>query len=86
MRDKISGHVKGIHADLDADGLRRIEWLYENGGKITVGTERGANTVPVAVTDMPDRVVWLPANSAGRGIRRELAAGHGTLVTLRSAE
>ncbi|HEY1620075.1 MAG TPA: molybdopterin-dependent oxidoreductase, partial [Streptosporangiaceae bacterium] len=57
-----------------------------DGGKVTVSTERGAVTVPVAVTDMPDRVVWLPANSAGRGIRRELAAGHGTLVTLRSAE
>jgi NADH-quinone oxidoreductase subunit G len=57
-----------------------------DGGKVTVSTERGAVTVPVAVTEMPDRVVWLPANSAGRGIRRELAAGHGTLVTLRSAE
>jgi hypothetical protein len=30
--------------------------------------------------------VWLPANSAGGGIRRDLRAGHGTLVTLRSAE
>jgi NADH-quinone oxidoreductase subunit G len=56
------------------------------GGKVTVATGRGAVTVPVEITDMPDRVVWLPAHSAGRGLRRELGAGHGSLVTLRSAE
>ena len=42
-------------------------------------------TVPVEVTDMPDRVVWLPANSAGCAARRELAAGHGSRVTIRPA-
>ena len=56
------------------------------GGKLTVATEHGQITVPVETTDMPDRVVWLPANSAGCRIRRELRAGHGALVTLRSAE
>jgi NADH-quinone oxidoreductase subunit G len=56
------------------------------GGKVTVATGRGAITVPVEITDMPDRVVWLPAHSAGRGLRRELGAGHGSLVALRSAE
>jgi NADH-quinone oxidoreductase subunit G len=55
-------------------------------GKVTVATERGAVTVPVEIADVPDRVVWLPANSTGRGLRRELGAGHGGLVTLRSAE
>jgi len=55
-------------------------------GKVTVATERGAITVPVEIADMPDRVVWLPTNSAGCPVRRELGAGHGTLVTLRSAE
>jgi hypothetical protein len=34
---------------------------------------------------MPDRVVWLPANSAASAVRAQLAAGHGTLVTVRSA-
>jgi NADH-quinone oxidoreductase subunit G len=56
------------------------------GGKVVVATERGSVTLPVEITPMPDRVVWLPANSAGGGIRRDLHAGHGTLVTLRSAE
>jgi NADH-quinone oxidoreductase subunit G len=53
--------------------------------KVTVATARGAITVPVRVTAMPDRVVWLPANSAGCAVRRELGAGHGSLVTVRSA-
>ena len=37
------------------------------------------------VTDMPDQVVWLPANSAGCAARRELGAGHGSRVTIRTA-
>jgi NADH-quinone oxidoreductase subunit G len=56
------------------------------GGKVTVATARGAITVPVQIADMPDRVIWLPANSAGCAVRSELGAGHGTLVTVRSAE
>src|SRR5450755_6868 len=56
------------------------------GGKVTVATARGAITVPLQIADMPDRVVWLPANSADCAIRSELGAGHGTLVTVRSAE
>jgi NADH-quinone oxidoreductase subunit G len=39
----------------------------------------------VAVTDMPDRVVWLPANAAGCAVRRDLAAGHGSQVTIQTA-
>jgi len=57
-----------------------------DGGKVTVATERGSCTLPVEVTDMPDRVVWLPANSAGCAVRAQLGAGHGTRVTLRSPE
>ncbi|HMH36495.1 MAG TPA: NADH-quinone oxidoreductase subunit G, partial [Streptosporangiaceae bacterium] len=54
-----------------------------DGDKVTVATIRGAVTVPVRTADMPDRVVWLPANSAGCAVRSELGAGHGTLVTVR---
>jgi NADH-quinone oxidoreductase subunit G len=57
-----------------------------DGGKVTVATGRGSLTLPVEVAVMPDRVVWLPTRSAGCEIRRELVAGHGSLVTLRSAE
>jgi NADH-quinone oxidoreductase subunit G len=53
---------------------------------VTVATSRGAITVPVEIADMPDQVVWLPTNSAGSAVRRELAAGHGAQVVVRSAE
>jgi NADH-quinone oxidoreductase subunit G len=57
-----------------------------DGGKVTVATGRGAITVPVEIADMPDRVVWLPTNSAGSAVRQVLGAGHGSEVTVRSAE
>ena len=57
-----------------------------DGGKVTVATARGGITVPVQIADMPERVVWLPANSAGCAVRSSLGAGHGTPVTVRSAE
>ena len=57
-----------------------------DGGKVTVATGHGSITVPVEIADMPDRVVWLPVNSAGSAVRRELGAGHGSGVSVRSAE
>ena len=57
-----------------------------DGAKVTVSTSRGEITVPVEIATMPDRVVWLPSNSAGCAVRSQLGAGHGTLVTVRSAQ
>jgi NADH-quinone oxidoreductase subunit G len=55
------------------------------GGRVSVSTRAGSVTVPVEIADMPDRVVWLPANSAGCAVRGSLAAGHGAIVTIRKA-
>jgi NADH-quinone oxidoreductase subunit G len=52
------------------------------GAKVRVSTSSGSIVVPVEITAMPDRVVWLPTNSAGCSVRRDLAAGHGSLVTV----
>ena len=57
----------------DGDGLR-------------VSTDRGSLTLPVAVTDMPDRVVWMPVNSPGSTVLRTLGAGSGTVVDLEPGE
>jgi NADH-quinone oxidoreductase subunit G len=56
-----------------------------DGGKVTVATERGTIIVPAEIADMPDRVIWLPTNSSGCAVRDTLGAGHGSLVTVRSA-
>jgi NADH-quinone oxidoreductase subunit G len=57
-----------------------------DGAMVSVATSRGSIVVPVGITQMPDRVVWLPTNSAGCAVRAGLGAGHGSLVTLRSPE
>jgi NADH-quinone oxidoreductase subunit G len=57
-----------------------------DGGKVTVATGHGAITVPVEIADMPDRVVWLPANSAACQVRWALRAGHGGVVSISSGE
>ncbi len=53
-----------------------------DGAPVTVATERGAVTVPVLVTEMPDGVVWLPTNAPGVPVRRALAAAPGSVVRL----
>jgi NADH-quinone oxidoreductase subunit G len=52
------------------------------GDPVTVGTERGAVTLPAAVTEMPDGIVWLPTNSPGSTVRRSLGVTAGAVVTL----
>ncbi|HEY1968515.1 MAG TPA: NADH-quinone oxidoreductase subunit G [Pseudonocardia sp.] len=54
------------------------------GETAVVATERGAVTLPVRFADLPDDVVWLPANSPGSQPRLTLGAGHGDLVTVSS--
>ncbi|WP_088286353.1 NADH-quinone oxidoreductase subunit G [Kineosporia sp. A_224] len=53
-----------------------------DGEPVTVATRRGAVTLPAVVTPMPDRVVWLPANSPGSAVRATLGADAGGVVTL----
>jgi NADH-quinone oxidoreductase subunit G len=50
------------------------------GEPATVRTEQGAITLPLALADLPDGVVWLPGNSPGSRVRTELGVGHGELV------
>ena len=57
-----------------------------DGDRVTVTTAQGAITVGVRVHDMPDRVIWLPTHALGCEVRRELGAGNGTMVTLRSPQ
>ncbi len=52
------------------------------GAAVTVSTDRGEITLPLAVTPMPDGVVWLPSNSYGSPVRAVLGVGNGDLVQI----
>jgi NADH-quinone oxidoreductase subunit G len=53
-----------------------------DGDPVTVGTDRGAITLPALLTDMPEGLVWLPTNSPGATVRRALGATSGAIVRL----
>ncbi|WP_016698899.1 NADH-quinone oxidoreductase subunit G [Actinoalloteichus spitiensis] len=55
------------------------------GESVTVSTDRGSVTLPAELADLPDDVVWLPANSGPSRVRGTLGAGHGSLVTVSGA-
>ncbi|NAS22613.1 NADH-quinone oxidoreductase subunit G [Herbidospora sp. NEAU-GS84] len=42
-------------------------------------------TLPLRIADLPDRVVWVPANSGGVSVTRDLRAEAGDVVTIGSA-
>jgi NADH-quinone oxidoreductase subunit G len=52
------------------------------GEPVVVSNDRGTITLPLAITEMPDRVVWLPTNSVGSQVRRTLAADAGAVVRI----
>jgi NADH-quinone oxidoreductase subunit G len=53
-----------------------------DGDDVTVGTPRGSITLPLTITDMPDRVVWLPLNSPGSAVHRQLGVTIGSIVRI----
>ena len=54
-------------------------------GMVTVRTDRGAITLPLVITDMPDRVVWVPMNSPGSAVYAQLGAAAGDVVRIEPA-
>jgi NADH-quinone oxidoreductase subunit G len=53
-----------------------------DGDAVTVSSVHGSITLPLAVTEMPDRVVWLPTNSADSAVRATLRCDSGAVVSL----
>ncbi|HEX2212144.1 MAG TPA: molybdopterin dinucleotide binding domain-containing protein, partial [Mycobacterium sp.] len=56
------------------------------GESVTVRTERGMITLPLTITDMADRVVWLPLNSPGFGVHQHLGVTAGAMVSIGRTE
>jgi NADH-quinone oxidoreductase subunit G len=80
----LAGTARAARAFVSATTAK--EAGVEPGGSVTVSSERGSVTLPVAIGDMPDGVVFLPTNSTGSHVRRDLAAGSGARVTLKAAD
>jgi NADH-quinone oxidoreductase subunit G len=53
-----------------------------DGDRLTVIGAAGAITLPVRITEMPDRVVWLPMRSPGSEVRDHLGTAPGGVVRL----
>ncbi len=58
----------------------------EDNHLVTVATRRGSITLPLMITDMPERVVWLPMNSPDCSVPEQLAAHLGGVVQIRCAD
>jgi hypothetical protein len=54
------------------------------GDPVTVATAGGTVTLPLEITDMPHRVVWLPLNSTGSSVYTQLAVSAGAVVQIRA--
>ncbi|WP_030620101.1 NADH-quinone oxidoreductase subunit G [Streptomyces sclerotialus] len=54
----------------------------KDGAEVQVTGPYGAVTFPLQVSEMPDRVVWLPLNSQGGGVPHDTGANPGDLVTV----
>ncbi|KJF22281.1 NADH-quinone oxidoreductase subunit G [Rhodococcus sp. AD45-ID] len=52
------------------------------GQPVSVSSGRGTITLPLAITDLPPRVVWLPLNSTGSEVNRTLGVSPGDIVTI----
>ncbi|MFE0649240.1 NADH-quinone oxidoreductase subunit G [Streptomyces sp. NPDC059534] len=54
----------------------------KDGDLLEVTGPAGAVALPLQVTEMPDRVVWLPLNSTGHGVLSDTGAHPGDLVRI----
>jgi NADH-quinone oxidoreductase subunit G len=52
------------------------------GDLLTVASATGRISLPVAVTEMADHVVWLPTCSPGSAVRASLGVDAGAVVTI----
>ncbi|MFE9820889.1 NADH-quinone oxidoreductase subunit G [Streptomyces sp. NPDC005791] len=54
----------------------------KDGDLLAVTGPAGSAELPLVVTEMPDRVVWVPLNSVGRGVPADTGAQPGGLVRI----
>ncbi|MDT5240585.1 MAG: NADH-quinone oxidoreductase subunit, partial [Mycobacterium sp.] len=57
-----------------------------DGDPVTLASGHGDVTLPLEITDMPDRVVWLPLNSPGSTVAATLRVSVGAVVDIRGGD
>ncbi|MGY5008800.1 NADH-quinone oxidoreductase subunit G [Streptomyces sp. 900105755] len=78
--DALAGTRHAAHARVSA--ATAAEAGVEDGGLLAVTGGAGTVELPLWITEMPDRVVWLPLNSAGGGVASDTGALPGSLVRI----
>ncbi|MFJ7048309.1 NADH-quinone oxidoreductase subunit G [Streptomyces sp. NPDC101112] len=78
--EALAGTRHAAHARLSA--ATAAEAGVKNGDLLAVTGPEGVVALPLQITDMPDRVVWLPLNSAGSGVASDTGALPGALVRI----
>ncbi|MFD1661030.1 NADH-quinone oxidoreductase subunit G [Streptomyces caeni] len=78
--DALAGTRHAARARLSA--ATAAEAGVEDGAVLAVSGPAGTVELPLQVTEMPDRVVWLPMNSTGGGVISDAGALPGTLVRI----
>jgi len=82
--EHLAGTAKPSVARLSAATAAEVG--VADGEPVSVSTERGSITLPLVITEMPDRVVWVPTNSVGSRIRPTLGIDVGAVVKISAGE
>ncbi|GAA2329949.1 NADH-quinone oxidoreductase subunit G [Saccharopolyspora halophila] len=79
----LAGTARSASALISPDTAQRAE--ISEGQRLEIRTDRGAVVLPAEIAEMPDDVVWIPADSGPSRVRAVLGAGHGALVGIAPA-
>jgi NADH-quinone oxidoreductase subunit G len=77
---ELAGTARPAVARIAAEAAARLG--VADGDRLTVSGALGSVTLPVRITAMPDRVVWLPMRSPGSEVRTQLGTAPGGVVRL----
>ncbi|UUU31609.1 NADH-quinone oxidoreductase subunit G [Streptomyces sp. CA-210063] len=78
--EALAGTRHAAHARVSA--ATAAEAGVKNGDVLAVTGPAGVVELPLRITEMPDRVVWLPLNSTGSGVASDTGALPGALVRI----